>query len=123
MSATDTSECIFCRIAAKSVPAEIVAEDDHLMAFSDIHPRAPVHILVIPKEHIQSIIHLENNHSDVLAGLIYAAKRIAGDRNLRGYKLLFNVGREGGQEVDHLHLHLLGGWQDGEIGSKKIIPL
>ena len=123
MPLVDHPECIFCKIAAKSIPADVVSEDEELIAFNDINPRAPIHILVIPKAHIKSIAHLEKNHSDVLAGLIYLAKRIAGERNLEGYKLLFNVGREGGQEVDHLHLHLLGGWREGEIGSKKSILL
>lgn len=112
-------DCIFCKIARDEVPAEkIVAEDERVMAFNDIHPKAPVHILVIPKEHIQSIAHLENNHSDVLAKLIYTAKKIAEDRGLKGYKLVFNVGREGGQVIDHLHLHLIGGWEKPEDWKK-----
>lgn len=69
-----------------------------------------MHILVIPKIHIESIAHLEENHSDIIAKLIYRAKQIAADKGLAGYKLVFNVGREGGQVIDHLHLHLLGGW-------------
>ncbi|MDP3727339.1 MAG: histidine triad nucleotide-binding protein [bacterium] len=104
------SDCIFCKIAARSLPVEIVHEEGDVLAFNDIHPKAPVHILVIPKQHIQSIAHLEADHSDVLARILYAAKRIAAERGLEGYKLIFNVGRAGGQAVDHLHLHLLGGW-------------
>lgn len=112
-------DCVFCKIAGNKVSAEkIVAEDDQVMAFNDIHPKAPVHILVIPKEHIQSIAHLENNHSDVLAKLIYTAKKIAADNGLKGYKLVFNVGREGGQVIDHLHLHLIGGWEKPEDWKK-----
>ena len=123
MPATEHSECIFCKVARRTIPAAIVAEDDHLMAFNDINPRAPVHILVIPKEHIESIAHLEETHSDVLAKLIFAAKHIATQKGLAGYKLLFNVGREGGQLVDHLHLHLIGGWFKSERGSKKSLHL
>ena len=103
-------ECIFCKIVNNELPSDAVFEDKDVKAFKDIHPKAPVHILVIPKIHIQSIAHLEADHSDIIAKLLYAAKNIAGDLGLAGYKLLFNVGREGGQMVDHLHLHLLSGW-------------
>lgn len=102
--------CIFCQIANKEITAKLVFEDDTLVAFKDIKPSAPVHILVVPKRHIQSIAHLEGNHKDILAALIYRAKDLAREAGLTGYKLVFNVGREGGQIVDHLHLHLLGGW-------------
>lgn len=105
------ADCIFCKIARGEVPSEIVYEDKDIKAFKDLHPKAPVHFLVIPKEHIQSIAHLEVNHNVVIAKLIYTAKRVAEDMGLHGYKLVFNVGREGGQMVDHLHLHLLGGWR------------
>ena len=104
------SECVFCKISKKEVPAVMLYEDDKVMAFKDIRPSAPVHILVVPKEHIESITRLEGNHRDILAELIYAAKDLAVKSGLKGYKLVFNVGREGGQVIDHLHLHLLGGW-------------
>lgn len=105
-------DCIFCNIAAKSVPTEtIIWEDETLMAFPDIHPKAPLHILVIPKTHVASVARLEADQSDMIAKLIYAAKHIAAEKGLKGYKLVFNVGREGGQMIDHLHLHLLGGWE------------
>ena len=103
-------ECLFCKIAKKEIPSDVLYEDSQLMAFKDIRPSAPVHILVVPKEHIQSIIHLEGNHRDVLSKLIYTTRDIAEKQGLKGYKLVFNVGREGGQVIDHLHLHLLGGW-------------
>lgn len=103
-------DCIFCNIVAKSLPAAIVYEDGTTIAFNDIHAKAPVHIVVIPKEHIQSIAHLEADHAAAVTRIIYAAKRIAAERGLAGYKLIFNVGRAGGQAIDHLHLHLLGGW-------------
>lgn len=80
------------------------------MVFKDIRPSAPVHLLVVPKEHIQSIAHLEENHSKIISKLIYTAQKTAFEKGLKGYKLVFNVGREGGQVIDHLHLHLLGGW-------------
>lgn len=107
-------DCIFCHIAHKEKPEVVHYEDGEVIAFDDIHPKAPVHILIVPKEHIASIANLEANHSGVIAKLIYTAKRIAAEKKLAGYKLLFNVGREGGQVIDHLHLHLLGGWQNGE---------
>ncbi|MEK7560989.1 MAG: histidine triad nucleotide-binding protein [Patescibacteria group bacterium] len=107
-------DCLFCKIASGEIPSETVYEDEHIRAFRDINPKAPVHVLVIPKEHVESIAHLEANHHDIIARLIYTAKNIAEEGGLKGYKLLFNVGREGGQVVDHLHLHLLGGW-----GNKK----
>lgn len=111
------TDCIFCKIAKKEIAAEIAMESDSLMAFKDIRPSAPVHYLVIPKEHIQSIAHLEGNHKEVLTGLIYTAKELAVKFGLKGYKLVFNVGKEGGQVIDHLHLHLLGGWPNGGKGA------
>lgn len=111
-------DCIFCKIGKKEIPADVLYEDESIMVFRDIHPSAPVHFLVIPKEHIQSIAHLEGNHRDVLSKIIYQAKESAEKLNLKGYKLVFNVGREGGQVIDHLHLHLLGGWPRKGDGGK-----
>lgn len=107
-------DCLFCQIAQNKIPSDIVFEDKHVKAFKDIHPKAPVHLLVIPKIHIQSIAHLADDHSDIIARVIYAAKHVAHTMGLSGYKLVFNVGREGGQVVDHLHLHVLGGWGKGQ---------
>ena len=107
-------ECIFCKITKKEIPSDLIYEDDQLVAFKDIRPSAPVHILVVPKEHIQSIAYLEGSHRDILTALIYTAKELAEKQGLKGYKLIFNVGREGGQIIDHLHLHLLGGWSKNE---------
>ena len=103
-------DCVFCKIIKKELTSEIAYEDGQLMAFKDIRPSAPIHYLIAPKEHIQSIAHLESNHRDILFSLIYTAKDLAAKLGLKGYKLVFNVGREGGQIIDHLHLHLLGGW-------------
>lgn len=112
------TDCIFCKISLKEAPAAIAFEDGDVLAFPSIQPKAPVHILVIPKAHIQSIAHLEADHNDVIAKLIYTAKHVAAAQGLKGYKLVFNVGREGGQVVDHLHLHLLGGWEKPEDWKK-----
>lgn len=103
-------DCIFCKIVQKNIPSEVIFEDNNVVVFKDINPKAPVHHLVVPKEHIQSIAHLEADHNDIISKLIYVAKDVALRLGLKGYKLVFNVGREGGQVVDHLHLHLLGGW-------------
>lgn len=107
-------DCIFCKISKGELDSETVYEDSDVKVFKDIHPKSPVHLLVIPKIHIQSIAHLEADHNEVIAKLIYTAKHVAEAQGLKGYKLVFNVGREGGQVVDHLHVHLLGGWARGE---------
>lgn len=104
-------DCIFCKIAKKEIPAEIVFEDKDVIAFRDIKPIAPVHILIIPKKHIVSVAEASEDDTLVMGKLIIAAKKIAEKFGIskKGYKLLIRVGREGGQEVDHIHLHLLGG--------------
>jgi len=107
-------DCLFCKIGAGEIPSDTVFEDEHIRVFKDIHPKAPVHLLVIPKTHIQSIAHLEEDHGGIIVKLIYTAKDVAARMGLAGYKLGFNVGREGGQDVDHLHLHVLGGWSGAE---------
>lgn len=104
------NECIFCKIAKKEASADVLYEDERVLVFKDIHPKAPVHLLVVSRSHIPSVLDLEAGHRDVIAHIIYTAKSVAEKYGLKGYKLVFNVGREGGQVVDHLHLHLLGGW-------------
>jgi len=101
--------CIFCKIVKKSVPAEIVYEDEEILAFNDIKPLAPVHILIIPKKHIHSVDHVEIEDKTLMGDLILAAQKIARERNLNGYKLQINVGKPAGQLIDHIHLHLLSG--------------
>ena len=98
---------MFCKIANKELPAEVVFENEEALAFYDIHPKASVHILIIPKEHIDSIN--SENSENAVGGLILAAKNIIKRDNITGYKLVFNVGKEGGQTIDHLHMHLLSG--------------
>ena len=111
------ADCLFCKIAAGEIPSDAVSEDAEVKVFKDIHPKAPVHLLAIPKMHIESIAHLSNDHNDIIAKLIYAAKDAASRAGMKGYKLVFNVGREGGQVIDHLHLHILGGWARDEQKS------
>ena len=102
--------CIFCKIAAKEIPSTSVYEDDHLLAFRDLNPQAPEHILIIPKKHIARIENLTTNDTELMGRLLVAAKKIADDLGLKnGYRLVFNNGADGGQEVEHIHLHLMGG--------------
>jgi histidine triad (HIT) family protein len=103
--------CIFCKIIKREIPADIVYEDEDILAFKDVNPLAPVHILVIPKRHIESINDLEDFDNELIGKIILVAKKIAVDLNIseKGYKLLFRVGDWGGQEVPHIHLHLIGG--------------
>ncbi|MEI7511302.1 MAG: histidine triad nucleotide-binding protein [Candidatus Peregrinibacteria bacterium] len=103
---------IFQRIIAREIPANIEYEDDEVIAIKDIAPKAPVHILVIPKKFIPSIADATDADQILLGKLILTAQKIAKEKGLEGYKLLFNVGEKGGQVVFHVHLHLLGG---GEI--------
>ena len=104
-------DCLFCRIGRHEIPAAIVREDDELLAFRDIAPRAPTHILVIPKRHIASAGDLADADAELAGRLLLAAAAIARDEGIAdaGYRIVTNVGRWGGQTVDHLHLHLMGG--------------
>ena len=104
-------DCLFCRIAAGKVPSTKVHDDDLVVAFRDIAPRAPTHVLVIPREHIASAADLTEDHAPLLGRLFAVAAKVARDEEIAdgGYRLVSNVGRWGGQTVDHLHVHLLGG--------------
>lgn len=100
-------DCLFCRIAKKEIPSEIVREDEKFLVFKDINPKASFHVLIIPKKHIESIEHLELQDKELMGELILTAQKVAREKSLEGYKLAINVGRKGGQLVDHLHVHLL----------------
>ena len=102
-------QCLFCKIANKKTPAEIVYENDKVVVFKDIHPKASIHLLIVPKKHITSVDHLELQDKELVGELILAAQKIAKEKKLNGYKLIINVGRPAGQVIDHLHLHLLAG--------------
>jgi len=106
-------ECVFCNIVAGKVPASILYQDDQVIAFRDINPQAPTHLVVIPKEHIPSLVELGAGQREIITHLIYVANELAKREGVeeRGYRLVVNCRREGGQEVPHLHLHLLGGRQ------------
>lgn len=106
------ADCIFCDIVLGKVSAEIVKQTDGLIVFKDIKPKAPIHLLIIPKKHVKSVIELAEEDRQLVSDTIYMAKEVAEEQGLQGYRLGINVGREGGQVVDHLHLHLLGGWKE-----------
>lgn len=105
------SDCIFCRIASGKVPADVVYADERVVAFRDMHPVAPMHILIIPRIHIASISAAETEHAADLAALLLAAKSIASAQGLNdgGYRLVINTGESAGQTVFHIHVHLLAG--------------
>lgn len=109
------SACLFCRIAAREVPAEIVRESERLVAFRDVNPQAPTHVLLIPKEHIVSVAELNDDHGDLLVDIVQAATQLARAEGIAdsGWRLVTNVGPDAGQSVFHLHFHLLGGREMG----------
>ncbi len=110
------NECVFCNIANKSLSSEILFENDRVLVIRDILPKAPVHLLILPKEHIVSISHLKDEQAPLLGEMIVIARQMGEKFGVSetGYKLMFNVGRDGGQVIPHLHLHLLGGKNMGD---------
>ena len=104
-------DCIFCKIAKRELPAKIVYEDDESVAFEDIHPKAPTHILIIPRRHLSTLLEASQDDDRLLGRLLLAANSIARQQGIadRGFRLVLNCNSEGGQVVFHLHLHLLGG--------------
>jgi histidine triad (HIT) family protein len=102
--------CIFCKIVDGSIPSKAVYEDELCYAFADLHPQAPVHVLVTPREHIASMDDIDKADGALLGHLLWAASEIAREKGLaKGYRLVVNTGPDGGQSVEHLHVHLLGG--------------
>ncbi len=107
-------DCLFCKIVAGQIPATIVYEDNDVVAFRDIHPQAPQHILFIPRRHVASMAELTPADSDMLGKIFVAAQKVAHDLGLeKGYRFVTNVGPHAGQSVLHLHFHLLGGRELG----------
>lgn len=104
------SDCLFCRIATGEIPSEQVYADDDVLAFRDIQPRAPTHLLVIPRRHVRSAHDLGDSDGELLGRLFSVMRRLADDAGLgSGYRIVTNVGPDAGQSVEHLHFHLLGG--------------
>ncbi len=112
-----TSDCIFCKIIKGEAPANFIYRDDAMVVFHDTRPKAPVHVLIVPREHIESLNALDERHSAIISGMILKAKEIARILGIEesGYKVIINVGRGGGQIIFHLHIHLIGGWARNEI--------
>ena len=103
------ADCLFCKILRGEVPAERVYEDEHVLAFKDIHPQAPFHWLVIPKTHLATLNDFDAGRQSLAGALLLAAQRVAAEHGLPGYRVAMNVNREGGQVIFHAHLHVLGG--------------
>jgi histidine triad (HIT) family protein len=104
--------CIFCQIIRGGKQADFLHQDESLVVFKDIHPHAPVHLLVVPRKHIRSLNDLTAEDTELISEMIFRARKTARDQSISqsGYKLIFNVERGGGQIIFHLHMHLLGGW-------------
>jgi len=105
------SDCLFCRIVQKTIPAKIVHEDDRILAFDDINPQAPVHTLIIPKQHVSAVQDCRDQDRELLAELLVVCTKVAKQKGLTepGYRIVTNTGRDAGQTVFHLHFHVLGG--------------
>jgi histidine triad (HIT) family protein len=106
----DGMNCLFCKIVEGTIPAKKVFEDEQALAIMDIHPQAPVHVLVLPKKHVASLAETGAGDKELLAHLLQVARELAVEQKLgNGYRVVINTGPNGGQTVDHLHLHVLGG--------------
>jgi histidine triad (HIT) family protein len=104
------TDCPFCGIVAGTIPADVLHDTEDVLAFRDLNPQAPTHLLIVPKEHLESLEELTDDHGDLLTHLVAAANHLAKTEGLgQGWRLVANVGPQGGQTVFHLHLHLLGG--------------
>jgi len=113
------ADCIFCKIVKGEIPCAKVYEDDAVLAFDDIHPMAPVHVIIIPKKHIATLMDVDANHTEVMGQLIAVAQSVAKIKNVAagGFRAVVNCNADGGQVVFHLHMHLLGGRKlDDQLG-------
>jgi len=104
-----SEECIFCKIVKGSIPSNKIYEDDDVITFHDIHPITKVHFLIVPKLHIESLASCEIEHQALLGKILLLAPKLAAEQGLQGFRTMINTGREGGQEVFHLHVHVFGG--------------
>ena len=123
-----SEECLFCKIAAGKIPANIVSQDDDVVAFEDINPQAPHHLIIIPREHIATLNDLQSGHRELFGKLATTAARLAAERGFdgRGYRLVVNCNSAGGQTVFHLHVHIIpryeGDVDDPRGGVRHVIP-
>lgn len=111
------NDCIFCKIIDKEIPSEIVYEDEEIFAFKDINPSAPVHILIVPKKHIEKLTKIQEDDERTIGRIYGVINKIAKEQNIfdRGYRVIVNCGKDGGQIINHLHFHLIGG---KKLGAK-----
>ena len=122
------SDCIFCKIAAGDIPSSKIYEDDDVIAFKDIHPQAPVHFLIVPKKHIVSLAETQSADEPLLGKMLGLVRKLAKEQGCdNGFRVIINTGRDGGQEVPHLHIHVLGGprpwknlFQEKKLGSLSV---
>lgn len=106
-----STDCIFCRIVKGEIPSKKIYEDEDVIAFNDIHPIAPVHFLIVPKLHVESLADCDAQQQTLLGKILLLAPKLAAEQGLKGFRTMINTGREGGQEVFHLHVHVFGGGQ------------
>ena len=113
-----SEDCLFCKIVSKEIPADIVYEDDKVLAFRDVNPQAPIHILIVPHKHISTINDANTDNQELLGYMILVAAQIAKDNGVEesGYRLVMNCNAQGGQTVFHIHLHILAGRQLTHLG-------
>jgi len=104
-----SADCIFCKIVAGSIPSTQIYADEDVIVFKDINPLAPVHFLIVPREHIESLASCEASHQALLGKMLLLAPKLAKEQGLAGFRTMINTGREGGQEVFHIHVHVFGG--------------
>lgn len=103
------TDCIFCKIVRGEINSPRIYEDEELIVFNDIRPIVPVHFLIVPRQHVESLAECNVTHEHLLGKMLLLAPRLAGERGLKGFRTMINTGREGGQEIFHLHMHVFGG--------------
>jgi len=106
-----SKDCIFCKIVKGDIPSKKIYEDENVIAFNDIHPIAPVHFLIVPKLHVESLADCDEQQQTLLGKILLLAPKLAAEHGLKGFRTMINTGREGGQEVFHLHVHVFGSGQ------------
>jgi histidine triad (HIT) family protein len=104
-----SADCIFCKIISDAIPCKKIYEDDEVIAFHDIKPMAKVHFLIVPKLHVETLKDCDASHQQLLGKMLLLAPKLAAEQGLKGFKTLINTGKEGGQEVFHIHIHVFGG--------------